>query len=203
MINNNFLRLDVLRHGETTLSHTLRGHLDDALTEQGWLQMQHTLDAYLQQKPDWDAVITSSLQRCQTFAQHVSQTLQLPIVIEPNLKEYNFGDWEGKTTLDIYQHTPEQLAKFWEKPSIYSPPNAETLFHFQQRIQQGLVDLIQNADVYRWKRMLMIGHGGVIKLLKCLAEPCEIDQLLTQSAPLATIHSFCLDRTQAGVHFCE
>ena len=37
------LYLDFLRHGETSLSHTLRGKTDDALTAKGWMQMQSTI----------------------------------------------------------------------------------------------------------------------------------------------------------------
>lgn len=203
MINNNVLRLDILRHGETTFSHTLRGHLDDELTEQGWLQMQNTLNVYLQQAPVWDAVITSPLQRCQKFAEKISQNLQLPLIIESKLKEFYFGDWEGKTTLEIYENTPAQLAQFWEKPSLYHPPKGEKLSDFQERIQQSLNDLRIKAHVYQWNRVLMIGHGGVIKLLKCVAEHQSIDQLLMMSAPLGTIHSFYLDATQSGVSMCE
>jgi alpha-ribazole phosphatase len=47
--------IDVLRHGETTLSHTLRGHLDDALTQTGWQQMQTTIE---QMQPSaWQVVL--------------------------------------------------------------------------------------------------------------------------------------------------
>ena len=38
------MQLDLLRHGETELSHTLRGSIDDALTQKGWQQMQRTID---------------------------------------------------------------------------------------------------------------------------------------------------------------
>ncbi|WP_416234066.1 histidine phosphatase family protein, partial [Klebsiella pneumoniae] len=33
-------RIDLLRHGESQYSHSLRGHLDAALTARGWQQMQ-------------------------------------------------------------------------------------------------------------------------------------------------------------------
>jgi len=37
-------RIDLLRHGESQYSHTLRGHLDDELTAKGWQQMQSTIE---------------------------------------------------------------------------------------------------------------------------------------------------------------
>lgn len=55
------LIIDVLRHGETTLSHTLRGHLDDELTQTGWQQMQTSIEQ-MQPYP-WQVIFTSPLQR--------------------------------------------------------------------------------------------------------------------------------------------
>ena len=57
------MHLDLLRHGETTLSHTLRGHTDDELTENGWLQMQSTIQQYVAGGTNWDVIFSSPLQR--------------------------------------------------------------------------------------------------------------------------------------------
>ena len=56
------LKIDLLRHGETTLSHTLRASTDDDLTELGWSQMQKTIDqtlqASIQQQAAWDVIFS-------------------------------------------------------------------------------------------------------------------------------------------------
>ena len=66
------LRIDLLRHGESRLSHTLRGHIDDELTEKGWQQMQSTFD-HITEK-NWDVVVSSPLQRCANFAKSAAST---------------------------------------------------------------------------------------------------------------------------------
>jgi len=70
------LRLDLLRHGETTLSHTLRGHTDDELTEKGWLQMQSTIQQYVAGGTNWDVIFSSPLQRCHAFAINLAERLE-------------------------------------------------------------------------------------------------------------------------------
>lgn len=45
IFENHMLQIDLLRHGKTELSHTLRGSTDDALTPEGWQQMQRNVDA--------------------------------------------------------------------------------------------------------------------------------------------------------------
>ena len=56
------LRIDLLRHGETTLNHTLRGSTDDELTELGWQQMHQTI-SYDQSfvQTQWDFMFSSPL----------------------------------------------------------------------------------------------------------------------------------------------
>ena len=118
------LQIDLLRHGETTLSHTLRGHLDDDLTEQGWLQMQSTIQQYMTTPVDWDVIISSPLRRCRCFAEHLANQLGLPMRVNEHIKEMYFGDWEGISTQAIYEAEPEQLANFWQFPTQYHAPKA-------------------------------------------------------------------------------
>lgn len=80
------LQIDLLRHGETTLSHTLRGHLDDDLTEQGWLQMQSTIQQHITTPMDWDVIISSPLRRCHCFAGHLANQLGLPMRVNEHIK---------------------------------------------------------------------------------------------------------------------
>ncbi len=57
------------------------GHLDDALTEHGWLQMQSTIQQYLDAQVHWDVIISSPLQRCQNFAAAFAKQLELPLLL--------------------------------------------------------------------------------------------------------------------------
>ncbi len=190
-------RLDILRHGETELSHTLRGSTDDALTEQGWQQMQQTImaalrDIHVHSLPAWDAIFTSDLQRCHLFAQDLSTQLNLPLFQNAQFQEMHFGDWEAVSTEQIYQQNPELLAEFWQSPSTYTPPNAESLQQFQQRIDLGIQQIVQLAQKNTWKRVLLVSHGGVIKLLKCLAEQKPLDDLLKMTAELGQLNAFSI-----------
>ena len=76
-------RIDLLRHGTTELSHTLRGSTDDALTAEGWQQMEQTLDQSLAAKMRWDAIFSSPLQRCHAFAAKAAAQLDLPLIPAP------------------------------------------------------------------------------------------------------------------------
>lgn len=180
-------RIDLLRHGETQFSHTLRGHLDDDLTLKGWQQMQSTIEQSTNQT--WDVIVSSSLKRCACFAEQLAKTTELPLLLNQDLKEMFFGDWEGVSTQQIYETSPELLANFWQKPSQYCPPGAETLMQFQMRVLKGFQDLLENMQKQNWQHALVVTHGGVIKLLACLAKQQPLDDLLKMPAELGKLYS--------------
>ncbi|ENX37983.1 hypothetical protein F888_02163 [Acinetobacter courvalinii] len=197
------LHLDLLRHGETTLSHTLRGHLDDALTEQGWLQMQSTIQQYLDAQVHWDVIISSPLQRCQNFAVALAKQLELPLLFNAEIKEMYFGDWEGMSTQTIYENEPELLANFWQFPTRYHAPNGEWLHQFQQRVMHGFNEIYVQMQQHNWNKALIVTHGGVIKLLTCLARQQKLDDLLTMPAELGKLYALNLTQVDAQLHFSE
>ncbi|HCW4111956.1 TPA: histidine phosphatase family protein [Acinetobacter baumannii] len=180
-------RIDLLRHGESQYSHTLRGHLDDELTAKGWQQMQSTIEQVTNQT--WDVIVSSSLKRCACFAEQLAKTAELPLLVNHDLKEMYFGEWEGVSTQQIYENSPELLANFWQKPSQYCPPCAETLNQFQTRVLKGFQDLLGYMQKQNLQHALVVTHGGVIKLLACLARQQPLDDLLKMPAELGKLYS--------------
>lgn len=183
------MRLDLLRHGETTLSHTLRGHTDDELTENGWLQMQSTIQQYVAGGTNWDVIFSSPLQRCHAFAINLAERLEIPLQLNMHIKEMYFGDWEGISTQSIYENEPELLANFWQFPTKYHAPNGESLEQFLQRVQVGFDEIHTQMKIHQWNRALVVTHGGVIKLLTCLARHKHLNDLLKMSAELGQLYS--------------
>ncbi|MGS5404517.1 histidine phosphatase family protein [Acinetobacter junii] len=183
------MRLDLLRHGETTLSHTLRGHTDDELTENGWLQMQSTIQQYVAGGTNWDVIFSSPLQRCHVFAINLAEQLEIPLQLNMHIKEMYFGDWEGISTQSIYENEPELLANFWQFPIKYHAPNGESLEQFLQRVQVGFDEIHTQMKIHQWNRALVVTHGGVIKLLTCLARHKHLNDLLKMSAELGQLYS--------------
>ena len=189
------LQIDLLRHGKTELSHTLRGSTDDALTPEGWQQMQQTLTQSLVDQIQWDVIFSSPLQRCYNFAVHTAKALNLELISTPLMQEMHFGDWEAISTQHLYETVPEALEQFWLEPSTFTPPNAESLLAFEQRVINGL-DHIQNMMAQKgYQRALVITHGGVIKLLKCKALKQPLDDLLKMSAELGQLNHFAFSTT--------
>ncbi|KRA04428.1 alpha-ribazole phosphatase family protein [Pseudomonas sp. Root569] len=165
------LHLDLLRHGETELGGGLRGSLDDALTATGWAQMRA---AVVGQGP-WDRLISSPLQRCALFAQELGAQLNVPVSLEPDVQELHFGAWEGQSAAALMQTDAEGLGLFWADPYAFTPPQGEPVSEFSERVL-GAVSRLHRA--YAGQRVLLISHGGVMRLLLARARGLPREQLL-------------------------
>ena len=165
------LHLDLLRHGETELGGGLRGSLDDALTAKGWEQMRAAVVA---QGP-WDRVISSPLQRCARFAEELGAQLEVPVSLEKDLQELHFGAWEGQSAAALMETDAEALGLFWADPYSFTPPEGEPVSDFSERVLGAVARLHQ---AYAGERVLLVSHGGVMRLLLARARGLPREQLL-------------------------
>ncbi|MGC5704254.1 alpha-ribazole phosphatase family protein [Pseudomonas sp. NFXW11] len=165
------LHLQLLRHGETELGGGLRGSLDDALTERGWQQMH---DGVRGQAP-WDLIVSSPLQRCARFAQQLAEQLQLPLTLEAGFQELHFGAWEGQSTAALMHTAADDLGRFWSDPYGFTPPQGEPVADFSRRVLDALERLHQTCS---GQRVLLVSHGGVMRLLLARARGLPREQLL-------------------------
>ncbi|MCH4902105.1 alpha-ribazole phosphatase family protein [Pseudomonas sp. B707] len=165
------LRLDLLRHGETELGGGLRGSLDDALTEKGWAQMREAVNG---QGP-WDRLVSSPLQRCARFAEELSAQRDLPVSLDKNLQELHFGAWEGQSAAALMQTDAEALGLFWADPYVFTPPQGEPVSDFSARVMAAVMRLHAS---HAGERVLLVSHGGVMRLLLARARGLPREQLL-------------------------
>ncbi|KAB0493448.1 alpha-ribazole phosphatase family protein [Pseudomonas psychrophila] len=165
------VQLDLLRHGETELGGGLRGSLDDALTTLGWTQMR---DAVTGQGP-WDRIVSSPLQRCALFARELSERLDLPVSFDKDLQELHFGAWEGQSAAALMEADEQALGLFWADPYAFTPPDGEPVLEFSARVLSAVSRLQRD---FAGQRVLVVCHGGVMKLLLAQARGMPREQLL-------------------------
>ncbi|MGP6421913.1 alpha-ribazole phosphatase family protein [Pseudomonas putida] len=180
------LRLDLLRHGETELGGGLRGSLDDALTEKGWAQMRAAVVA----GGPWDRLISSPLQRCARFAAELGEQLNLPVQLENDLQELHFGAWEGQSAAALMETDAKALGLFWADPYAFTPPQGEPVSEFATRVLGAVARLHQ---AYAGERVLLISHGGVMRLLLAQARGLPREQLLNVEVAHASLFALSVE----------
>ena len=180
------LRLDLLRHGETELGGGLRGSRDDALTEQGWAQMRAAVVA----GGPWDRLVSSPLQRCARFAAALGEQLNLPVQLDKDLQELHFGAWEGQSAAALMESDAEALGLFWADPYAFTPPQGEAVSDFAARVL-GAIARLHRA--HAGERVLLISHGGVMRLLLAQARGLPREQLLSVEVAHASVFSLTVE----------
>ena len=173
--------LDLLRHGETELGGGFRGSLDDALTAVGWAQMQAAVEG----GGPWDRLVSSPLQRCARFAERLAGELDLPLTLEPGMQEMHFGEWEGRSALELMDDHEEALGRFWADPYGFTPPGGEPVAEFSERVLAGLARL---QAAHAGERVLLVTHGGVMRLLLARARGLPREQLLQVQVGHGALH---------------
>jgi alpha-ribazole phosphatase len=149
----------------------LRGSLDDALTDKGWQQMRA---AVIEQGP-WDRLVSSPLQRCARFSEELAAQLGLPLELDKDLQELHFGAWEGQSAATLMETDAQALGLFWADPYSFTPPQGEPVVAFSARVLAAVARL---QAAYAGERVLLISHGGVMRLLLAQARGLPREQLL-------------------------
>ncbi len=158
-------QIDLVRHGPVAGPAALYGWTDVMLQQSSpaclsWLSTQ-----------SYQTILTSPLQRCRQSAEAQAKRLQLELVIEPELKEMNFGLWDGVPFDEQSSCWPAQQ-QFWQRPFAITPPEGESLTDFQKRVLSAF-ELHSSSHYEQHQQALWLVHGGVIRLL--LASLLNID----------------------------
>jgi len=90
----------LVRHGETdwNADGRLQGHTNRPLSEFGRRQAQQ-LAAELESE-ELEAIYSSDLARARETAEIVGERLGLPVALDPDLREKDWGNWEGLTAVE-------------------------------------------------------------------------------------------------------
>ncbi len=169
----------LLRHGDTVGGEGFRGRTDDALAQRGYQDMQRALAAL----PPPARVVTSPLRRCATFARDVAARRRLPLVVDDDLRELDFGHWEGCTAAELQQRSPRALAAFWRDPAANPPPGGEGFADFVERVDaaHGRLRVMPGP-------VLVVSHGGPIRRILLRARGLAESAFFDIAVPRASLH---------------
>lgn len=173
------LRLLLVRHGEVLSNRELRyvGARDEPLVASG-VEQAVRLAAAIAPLPV-RAVYSSPLDRARETGRRIAAAREVPLRLEPRLREQSFGDWEGLTRAEVLARDEESLLR-WESDLATAPPGGEPLTEVQARVL-GLVAELARGHRGEW--VALVSHVGPIKALLCAA----------LGAPLATARRMFLD----------
>jgi len=154
-------RLILLRHAETeaNAAQVWQGSLDAPFSPKGQAQVDATARYFptFAQKFPVDHIYVSPIGRAQRTAAPTAQALNLPMIVHDPLREFNLGDWEGRSFEDLRE--TENLWDRWDRDPTFAPPNGESPASFARRAVKALTALVND---HPGQTVLAVTHGGII-----------------------------------------
>lgn len=153
-----------VRHGETVwhAENRYAGSTDVGLTELGLRQAA--------QLGEWaraarlDAVVTSDLDRSIRTAAPAVESTGLAPIVEPRLREVDFGAGEGHTKSEMRERFPEAVQRFHRWPAESPLPDGERGNAAVERAGAAVRQLLAG---FPDGRILVVGHATLHRLLLC------------------------------------
>jgi broad specificity phosphatase PhoE len=144
----------LVRHGETdwNVERRVQGHTDRPLNDTGRAQAVALADTL--EGKQIDAIYSSDLLRAYETARIVAERRSLGVTIVPELRERDFGTWEGLTDEEILERFPHARTGAWG--------DAETKEQMTERVHAALEQI---ATEHPDGNVLVITHGGPVRVL--------------------------------------
>ena len=174
------MRLYVARHGQTAWNaeNKICGTTDLPLNELGQAQAKELAEkcgAY-----DIDLIIASTMLRARQTAAAVAERWNVPVITDARLVEQNYGIYEG-----MDRQTPGFLAN--KRHFAYRYPQGESMMDVAHRIYGLLEDIKRDHE---GKNVLLVCHGGVMRLIRSYFEDMTNDEYFHYSEPNASVREF-------------
>jgi probable phosphoglycerate mutase len=150
-------RVVIWRHGQTAHNREgrIQGASDVPLDDVGVAQAQHAATQLAPLAPA--AIWSSDLGRARTTAQALADLVDLPVHLDPRLREREFGSWEGLAVTEIAERWPEQFHR-WRHGEDLPEIGMETRASAAARISQAVADAA--SGVPDGSYVVVTTHGG-------------------------------------------
>ena len=150
----------LVRHGQTAANagNVIQGQSDVPLDENG-IQQAKLVGERLR-KQHFDVILSSDLSRAKVTAAEIAGGRE--VIYDPELREWDLGDWVGFNLDQIKEKFPEAMAAFQSGDPEAKVPGGESRREFHDRAAR-VTDRILTA--YPGKTVLCVSHGGLLRAI--------------------------------------
>ncbi len=149
-----------IRHAETDLTGTFCGHSDPPINARGQEQLLE-LTAQLAAHP-FDAIYSSDLRRAVQTATSLAAAFAVPCTISRDLREIDFGSWDGLTWTQIESTDPDYARRWVDAFPHLSAPDGELFTDFEHRVLEEVEHILAVAAN---KRLAVVTHAGAMRVV--------------------------------------
>jgi len=156
-------QLILVRHGETVhnAAGIAQGWNDSALSDRGAQQVLHLAARIARLRPT--ALFSSPLPRARATAQAIADATGLEIRTLDDLREMNYGGWEGKSFLDVRRHDEAVYRRWIGDPDVPCPGGGESHTDLRERLERAF-QAIESSANGQPLRAVAVSHGTAIRV---------------------------------------
>lgn len=178
--------LFLVRHGETVWNEERRyiSFTDLSLSKRGREQANRLAERLVEEPIE--VIFSSPLKRCLETAEIIASKFNLEVVTFPELREVDFGEWEGLTYAEIKGRFGDLIDRWLEDANLVDIPAGES---WKDIVDRASFFLSQTAAAQQ-KVGLAVTHGGLIKAMfvKVLGmDASEFRRFLVSNGSLSAI----------------
>lgn len=186
-----FTHVGLLQHGAVEAGSVFCSS-DSPLTPDAWKRLKYKFG---RKGAEWDVVITSPQVQCQAFAAWLANKHGLQLVEDEAWREIQFGAWEQRTPQQVLASHPDLLAQWWANPALCTIPDGEPFAVFRERVLGAWLEL---PVAYKGKRVLVVTHAHVIRVVMGLVLRMADERLLALNAEFTTLTELRILRDRSG-----
>ncbi len=156
------VKFGLIRHARTrwNLEKKIQGEKNIPLSPEGIKEAN--LWGEILSKRKYDLLLTSPTIRAEQTSQIISHKINVNIEFDRDLREQNFGAWEGKRIIDIRKRYPGEIEFQESRGWKFCPPGGESRIRVLKRVSRAMEKAAKN---FNEKHVLIVAHNGVIKAL--------------------------------------
>ena len=174
------LTIYLTRHGltEWNVNRRMQGWGNGELTEKG-IRDAKALGNRLADTTI-DKVYSSSSKRAYETAQYIIGDREISLIQMDDLREMNFGDWDGRIREEVEAEYPEDFKTFWEKPHLYDRNSGETFEHVRKRAVQAFERIIEE---HKEGTILIVTHSIFLRVLMTYIKDIPLSDVFKATPP--------------------
>lgn len=179
------MKIYLIRHGQTSwnVEGKIQGAADIPLNETG-RQQADCLKNGMANRPVV-RIFSSPLKRAVETAEAIANDQNVAVEILEELKEVEFGVWEGMTWADIRDQYPEEYERWCINPVDVAPPGGEQQENIRRRCKKAIDQILAKVQ----GDLAIVAHGAILAyLVEYLMREAPLgEEIIVKNASITTV----------------
>lgn len=155
-------KIFIVRHGQTSGNSALKyfGITDTELNEEGIIQAG--LISKRLERENIYRIYSSSLKRAFKTAEMIAKPHRISVELKEDLREINFGNWEGLGFQEIQKSYPWKFSEWQNNIMGFTMPQGESILELKRRVETAFNEILNSAGE---NNVVIVTHGGPIRII--------------------------------------